>query len=71
MTCSTSMQMYKNSQCREVIVSKVQTQLNIINFSNLEEFPESAQHLAPFKFHIFFHIESWSMHVTQIEEQGF
>jgi hypothetical protein len=33
MTSSTTTQIYKNSWCQEVIVSKVKTQLNIINFT--------------------------------------
>jgi hypothetical protein len=35
MTYSASMQIYKNSRCKEAIFSKVKTQLNIIKISKL------------------------------------
>jgi hypothetical protein len=35
-TCSTIMQIYKNSQCLEAIVSKVKTQLNVTKISRLK-----------------------------------
>jgi TRAP-type mannitol/chloroaromatic compound transport system permease small subunit len=40
MTCYGIMQMYKKIRCQENIVSKVQTQLNLIKFPRLDEFSE-------------------------------